>query len=42
MQTFHIVGHIKKYAKVQRVIEDWENAGELYIGGKLSLNTLKE
>ena len=42
MQTFHIVGHIKKYAKVQRVIEDWENAGELYIGGELSLNTLKE
>ena len=42
MQPFCIVGHIKKYAKVQRVIEDWENAGELYIGGKLSLNTLKE
>lgn len=29
MQTFHIVGHIKNYTKVQRAIEDWENAGEV-------------
>lgn len=29
MQPFCIVGHIKKYAKVQRMIEDWENAGEV-------------
>ena len=29
MQPFCIVGHIKKYAKVQRVIEDWKNAGEV-------------
>lgn len=29
MQTFCIVGHIKKRAKVQRVLENWENAGEV-------------
>lgn len=29
MRTFHIVGHIKKYAKVQRYLEDWEEAGEI-------------
>lgn len=29
MKPFCIVGHIKKYAKVQRAIENWENVGEV-------------
>ena len=29
MQPFCIVGHIKKHAKVQRVIEDWKKGREV-------------
>lgn len=27
--NFHIVGDIKKYVQVQRILEDWENIGEV-------------